>query len=308
MKQQLLPTHKRAHKCSLCSRRSVTRLWYRRRCTGVRSRRDGRTRRRTLLFSGCAAHTNTHLWFQVSTHRTLQSLSCLSHLEPAPPLDLTDEKTCHIVTHAHTQTLCDEYTAGAGDLTKLNFPLLPFPIFHLPQRRRTCVGENDAHRTNAMPHFLPSLCEPPLFIHSTDLCRRLLLCEQRFLFSAAFSSPRSPLSFIDCRRCSPPLPPSLCRFCGSAPLTKSQGETSAGVPAKFLCFSAQITWDSPNYHVANQSISWVSTGDACPPLLWLWGVPLDACFTATPRTCPSAASTPREAQLQRSNGSVEADG
>lgn len=65
------------------------------------------------------------------------------------------------------------------------------------------------------------------------------------------------------------LPSSLCHFCGSVKLTNSQGETSAGVLAKILCLSTQITWDSPNYHVANQSISWVSAGDACPPLLWL---------------------------------------
>lgn len=166
-------------------------------------------------------------------------------------MDLTDEKTCHILTH--TQIQCDEYAAGAGDLTKLNFPLLPFPIFHLPQRRRTCVGKNDAHRTNAMSHFLYAHSEPPLFIHAAHL--------------GSFP-PLAPLLLY---LYPPPstLPPSLCRFCGSAPLTKSQGETSAGVPAKFLCLSAQITWDSPNYHVANQSISWVSTGDACPPLLWL---------------------------------------
>lgn len=94
-----------------------------------------------------------------------------------------------------------------------------------------------------------------------------LLCDHRFLST----QPPRPLVPLSLYLYTPPstLPPSLCRFCGSAPLTKSQGETSAGVPAKFLCLSAQITWDSPNYHVANQSISWVSTGDACPPLLWL---------------------------------------
>lgn len=45
-----------------------------------------------------------------------------------------------------------------------------------------------------------------------------------------------------------------------------------------------------------------------PPLLWLQGVSLDACFTVTPRTCPPAASTPREAQLQRSNNFAGPDG
>lgn len=70
---------------------------------------------------------------------------------------------------------------------------------------------------------------------------------------------------------STPFPPSLSLFffCGAVWLTSSQGETSAGVLAKLSCLSAQITWDSPNYRVANQSISWVSAGDACPPLLWL---------------------------------------
>lgn len=88
-------------------------------------------------------------------------------------------------------------------------------------------------------------------------------------FSAQPSHPLVPPQLYLLLPLLPPLPPSLCRFCGSSPLTKSQGETSAGVPAKFLCLSAQITRDSPNYHVANRSISWVSTGDACPPLLWL---------------------------------------
>lgn len=212
------------------------------------------------------------------------------------------KQATHARTHMHTQIQCDEYAAGAGDLTKLNFPLLPFPIFHLPQRRRTCVGK--MMPTLQMPRLtFFTLSEPPLFIHRAHLCTFLLLCGffprslPVHLFPYLYPPPSTP-----------PNPPSLCRFCGSAPLTKRQGETSAGVPAKFLCLSAQITWDSPNYHVANQSISWVSTGDACPPLLWLQGVPLDACFTATPRTCPSAASTPREAQLQCSNKVAETDG
>lgn len=45
-----------------------------------------------------------------------------------------------------------------------------------------------------------------------------------------------------------------------------------------------------------------------PPLLWLQGVSLDACFTVTPRTCPPAAFTPREEQLQRSNNFAGPDG
>lgn len=60
-------------------------------------------------------------------------------------------------THIHT--LRDEYTAAPEDLSKLNFPLLPFPIFHLPQHRRTCRGKNNAHHICATLHFLNSCCD-----------------------------------------------------------------------------------------------------------------------------------------------------
>lgn len=66
-------------------------------------------------------HTQNSLVFELSVPLKV-SAACEE--------DLTDREN----THTH----CDEYTAGAEDLTKLNFPLLPFPIFHLPQRRRTC--------------------------------------------------------------------------------------------------------------------------------------------------------------------------
>ena len=213
------------------------------------------------LFSVCAARTNTHLWFQVSTQNLLV-------FELSVPLKASTacgpdrwENMPHSYTHTHTHTRCDEYTAGAGDLTKLNFPLLPFPIFHLPQRRRTC-GEKwcPPYRCHAS---LSSLSLWASTVHSLYWSLQSVISFQRSLLIPSFPSALSTFATA------PPLPPSLCRFCGSAPLTKSQRETSAGVPAKFLCLSAQITWDSPNYHAANQSISWVSAGDACPPLLWL---------------------------------------
>lgn len=215
-------------------------------------------------------HTQNFLVFELSVPLKV-SAACEE--------DLTDREN----THVHTHTRCDEYTAGAEDLTKLNFPLLPFPIFHLPQRRRTCVGKNNAHHTHAMLDFLYSHCETPLHTHckSTPSISTVFLC---FLFADFF-----PCSLLVFRHhssqflqlqpylfsepyhhhLSTSFPPSLCCFCGAVWLTNSQGETSAGVPAKLPCLSAQITWDSPNYHVANQSISWVSAGDACPPLLWL---------------------------------------
>lgn len=58
------------------------------------------------------------------------------------------------------------------------------------------------------------------------------------------------------------------------------------LPAKLCCLSAQITRDSPNYHVANRSISWVSAGDACPSLLWLWGGVIRCLFYCNPKNVP----------------------
>ncbi|KAK5864815.1 hypothetical protein PBY51_016026 [Eleginops maclovinus] len=90
---------------------------------------------------------------------------------------------------------------------------------------------------------------------------------------------------------SPPslfLPPSIpCRFCGAVWLTNSQGETSAGVLAKLACLSAQITWDSPNYPVANQSISWVSAGDAWPPFAVVTGGVIRCLFYCNPKNVPA---------------------
>lgn len=83
------------------------------------------------------------------------------------------------------------------------------------------------------------------------------------------------------------LPPSLCRLCGAVWLTNSQRETSAGVPAKLACLSAQITWDSPNYPVANQSISWVSAGDACPPFAVVTGGVIRRLFYCNPKNVPA---------------------
>lgn len=128
-----------------------------------------------------SVHTQTYTCGFRSTRTELLSLCCLSHLRWVLLVDLTDEKHT-TYTHMH----CNEYTAGAEDLTKLNFPLLPFPIFHMPQRRRTCVGKNDAHHRNTMLHFLYCHCETPLhshmlLIHSTDLYSFLRFCIDWFL-------------------------------------------------------------------------------------------------------------------------------
>lgn len=90
---------------------------------------------------------------------------------------------------------------------------------------------------------------------------------------------RYPISFSS---------PSLCHFCGAVGLTNSQGETSAGVLARLACLSAQITWDSPNYPVANQSISWVSTGDAWPPFAVVTGGVIRCLFYCNPKNVPAS--------------------
>lgn len=103
--------------------------------------------------------------------------------------DLTDTEN----THTH----CDEYIAGAEDLTKLNFPLLPFPIFHLPQRRRTCVGKNNAHHTHATLSFLYCNCDTPLKTHTAGpLCQSLQFSSAFSSLSMQFFSIISPLVFL----------------------------------------------------------------------------------------------------------------
>lgn len=53
-------------------------------------------------------------------------------------------------------------------------PLLPFPIFHLPQRRRTCVGKNNAHHTHATLHFLYSPFNTHMHVHTANALRQSL--------------------------------------------------------------------------------------------------------------------------------------
>lgn len=103
-------------------------------------------------------HTQNSLVFELSVPLKV-SVACEE--------DLTVRENTHVYTHTYTH--CDEYTSGAEDLTKLNFPLLPFPIFHLPQRRRTCVGKNNAHHTHATLHFLYSCCDTPLHTYTHTL-------------------------------------------------------------------------------------------------------------------------------------------
>lgn len=180
----------------------------------------------------------------------------------------------HTPTHAHTHT-CTYKNIAMSTLLELETwlswisPCSPF-LFSI------CLSVGEP----VWGKMMPTVQMPCLTFFSLTLglrCSFTPLFVVLFCFAITVFFPRSLLVHLFPSALSlfatvyppPTLPPSLCRFCGSAPLTKSQRETSAGVPAKFLCLSAQITWDSPNYHVANQSISWVSTGDACPPLLWL---------------------------------------
>ena len=112
------------------------------------------------------------------------------------------------------------------------------------------------------------------------------------LSPASLLPPSIPLSFLWCcvvdqqpgerqvQECRPNLPASPPKLHGTVPITLW--------PTKAFPGLALVT--------------------RAPPLLWLQGVSLDACFTATPRTCPPAASTPREAGLQRSNNFAEPDG
>lgn len=206
-------------------------------------------------------------------------------------------------THIHT--LCDEYTAAPEDLTKLNFPLLPFPIFHLPQHRRTCRGKNNAHCTHATLYFL--ICAVNLPCFALLFCQSLICNISLFiiLFSILlFSNSKIKAYLKGClafpfiiymEQCGwptsrerqvqefwPNLLSSLPKLYGTVPITLW--------PTKAFPGLALVMRAPP------------------PLLLWLQGVSLDACFTATPRTCPPAASTPREAQLQRSNNFAVPDG
>lgn len=109
-------------------------------------------------------HTDTHT-VDTSVHKHTPVVSG-QHTESSlvfelsVPLKVSGACEEDLTVRKHTHT--DGYTAGAEDLTKLNFPLLPFPIFHLPQRRGTCTGKNNAHHTHATLHFLFLCCDTSL--------------------------------------------------------------------------------------------------------------------------------------------------
>lgn len=227
--------------------------------------------RETHFYGKCivqeSVHTQTYTCGFRSAHTELFSLCCLSHLKWVLLVDLTDEKTHHI----HTNALLELKTW----LSWIS-PCSPF-LFSI------CLSVGEPVWGKMMPTIqIPcfTFCTVTVrLLYSTTCCLFTPLISTVFFdFVLTDFFPRSslsPPSFLTHSALSlfaiNPCPPSLhlCHFCGSVKLTNSQGETSAGVLAKILCLSTQITWDSPNYHVANQSISWVSAGDACPPLLWL---------------------------------------
>lgn len=155
------------------------------------------------------------------------------------------------------------------------------PTIHTP--RFTFSTRSDTPHAHTLLIRSVNLCSFPLLSIHGFLSMQPLSILPLLVLPISSTAALSPIASIP----SSSLPPSLCRFCGAVWLTNSQGETSAGVPAKLACLSAQITWDSPNYPVANQSISWVSAGDACPPFAVVTGGVIRRLFYCNPKNVPA---------------------